>query len=349
MRSIFLGIIGCGRAAQQFHLPALRFVPAIKVTALADVDLSRVESAARQFPNARRYSEADKLLADAELNAVAICAPPQMHAELALAALASGKHVLVEKPLALTIADGERMLRAAEMSNKIAAIGFNLRCHRLVRRAREMIASGALGEIHQIITMWGSQMQNDSKMPAWCRVELSGGGALFEIGIHHIDASAFLLDDKIDSVQMVGRSGACEQEIASLLARTNGGVLISSSFSQVTAPFNEFRIAGDRGALSFSLYRADSFAFANLLQPSFGLRPRLNQLSRLREFPELLRIARSGGDYLLSYREQWNRFAAAVRGESAPASSFADGLAALKVAHAALKSREDGMLATVQD
>jgi len=336
--SIFLGIIGCGRAAQQLHLPALRFVPAIKVAALADVDLSRVEKAARQFPNARRYSEPGELLADSELNAVAICTPPQMHAELALAALAADKHVLVEKPLAVTIADGERMLHGAEMSNKIAAIGFNLRCHRLVRRAREMIASDALGEIHQMITMWGSQMQHNSKMPEWRRLEATGGGALFEIGVHHIDACAFLLDDKIDNVQMLGRSGTCKQESVSLLARTNGSVLISSSFSQVTAPFNEFRIVGDRGVLSFSLYRADSFAFTNLSQPSFGLRHRLNQLSRLREFPKLLRIARSGGDYLLSYREQWNRFAAAVRGESAPASSFADGLSALKVVHAALAS-----------
>lgn len=347
--SILLGIIGCGRAAQQLHLPALRFVPAIKVAALADVDLSRVETAARQFPNARRYSEPGELLADSELNAVAICTPPQTHAELALAALAAGKHVLVEKPLAVTIADGERMLRGAEMSNEIAAIGFNLRCHRLVRRAREMIASGALGGIHQMITMWGSQMQHDSKMPAWRRLEATGGGALFEIGIHHIDACAFLLEDKIDNVQMLARSGACDDESVSLLARTNGGVLISSSFSQVTAQLNEFRIVGDRGVLSFSLYRADSFAFTNLSQPSFGLRQRLNQLGRLREFPELLRVARGGGDYLLSYREQWNRFAAAVRGESVPASSFTDGLSALKVAHAALKSRKDGMLCTVED
>src|SRR5438132_832817 len=177
MRSIFLGIIGCGRAAEQLHLPALRFVPEIKVAALADVDLSRVEAAARQFPNARRYSEPAQLLADSELNSVAICTPPQTHAELALAALAADKHVLVEKPLAVTIADGERMLHGAEMSNKIAAIGFNLRCHRLVRRAREVIASGALGGIHQMITMWGSQMQNDLKMPAWRGVDASEGGA----------------------------------------------------------------------------------------------------------------------------------------------------------------------------
>ena len=336
--SIFLGIIGCGRAAQQLHLPALRFVPAMKVAALADVDLSRLETAARESPNARRYSEPGELLADSELNAVAICTPPQTHAELALAALAAGKHILVEKPLALTIADGERMLHGAEMSNKVSAIGFNLRCHRLVRRAREVIASGALGGIHQMITMWGSQMQNDLKMPAWRGVDASEGGALFKIGVHHFDACAFLLGDKINNAQMLARSDACDDETVSLLARTNGGVLISSSFSQVTAQFNEFRIAGDRGALSFSLYRADSFAFANLLQPSFGLRQRLNQLSRLREFPELVRIARSGGDYLLSYREQWHRFAAAVRGESAPASSFADGLSALKVVHAALAS-----------
>jgi myo-inositol 2-dehydrogenase/D-chiro-inositol 1-dehydrogenase len=183
-------------------------------------------------------------------------------------------------------------------------------------------------------------MQHDSKMPAWRRAEASGGGVLFEIGIHHIDACAFLPGDKIDNVQMLEHSGAYDDESVSLLARTNGGVLISSSFSQVTAPFNEFRIVGDRGALSFSLYHADSFALANSSQPSFGLRERLSRLSRLHEFPELLRVLRSGGDYLLSYREQWKRFAAAVGRESAPASSFADCLSALKVVHGALASRD---------
>ena len=175
---------------------------------------------------------------------------------------------------------------------------------------------------------------------AWRRVEASGGGALFEIGIHHIDACAFLPGDKIDNVQMLEHSGAYDDESVSLLARTNGGVLISSSFSQVKAPFNEFRIFGDRGALSFSLYHADSFALANSSQPSFGLRGRLSRLSRLHEFPELLRVLRSGGDYLLSYHEQWKRFSAAAGRESAPASSFADGLSALKVVHGALASRD---------
>src|SRR5256885_2842001 len=142
---LVLGIIGCGRVSQRFHLPALRFVPAIKVAALADVDPSRVETVARQFSNARRYSEPGELLADSELNAVAICTPPQTHAELALAALAAGKHVLVEKPLALTIADGERMLHGAEMSNKVAAGGINLRFPRPGRGARGVSFARAAG------------------------------------------------------------------------------------------------------------------------------------------------------------------------------------------------------------
>src|SRR2546429_7653732 len=156
---LVLGIIGCGRVSQRFHLPALRFVPAIKVAALADVDPSRVETVARQFSNARCYSEPGELLADSELNAVAICTPPQRHAELALAALAAGKHVLVEKPLAVTIADGERMLRGAEMSNKIAAIGFNLRCHRLGGGAGGGVASGAVGGMRRDNTKWGVASQ----------------------------------------------------------------------------------------------------------------------------------------------------------------------------------------------
>ena len=349
MMSIKLGIVGGGRVTEQCHLPALRNVPEFEVAALADLNGNRLQAVADRFQIAQRYADPQELMADPALDAVAICTPVGSHCALALGALAAGKHVLVEKPLALTVSEGEQMVRAAEASGKVAATGFNLRCHRLVRRAREVIATGGLGKIHQIVTAWGSPTHLDPDLPEWRRAAATGGGALIEIGVHHLDACAFLLGDQFESVQMLSRSGACEEESVSLLGRTRGQVLISSTFSQVTAQLNEFRIFGLEGALSFSLYHSDSFIFSHRTRPQFGWSAQWERLRQLQNLPEMLRIARSGGDYVLSYVDEWNRFASAIRGDAAPASSLADGLAALRVVQAAIASRESGAAVRIKN
>ena len=347
--SLRLGIVGCGRVTQQLHLPALRSVPSITVAALADVDAKRLKIVADRFQIPRRCADAKELFEDPKLDAVAICVPAVAHADLTLAALAAGKHVLVEKPLAVEISDGERMVAAAQASGKIAVMGFNLRCHRLVRRAREVIASGVLGRINQVITVSGSDLQHDPEMPAWRQAVRTGGGALFEIGVHHIDACCFLLKEKIELVQMLEQSAAHEAESVSLLARTRKGTMISCSFSQVTSPINEFRILGDKGALLFSPFRADSFSVRLIGQKADHWPVRLGQALRLRELPELLRVMRGGGDLTIGIREEWNRFAAAIRGEAPPVSSFMDGLTALRVVQAALTSSASGAPVKLED
>ncbi len=349
MPSLRLGIVGCGRVTRELHLPALRFVPALTVAAVADVDAQRLNTVADDFQIPRRCTDARELFEDPEVDAIAVCVPAIAHAELALAALAAGKHVFVEKPLALQLSDGERMVAAAKTSGKITTIGFNLRCHRLVRRAREVIASGALGPINQVITVLGSGMRYVPKMPAWCRMAETGGGALFEVGVHHIDLCSFLLQDQIELVQTFSRSGAWEDESVSLLARSRAGTLISCSFSQVTSPINEIRMVGDQGVLSFSPFRADSFSIRKVGRHADSWRARLGRSWRIREFPELLRVALSGGDYLLSFRKEWSQFAAAVRGEAPPVSSFVDGLITLRVLQTAAASAASGVPVKVGD
>jgi predicted dehydrogenase len=342
MNPIRLGIIGCGRVARQIHLPVLIGLPQLDVVALAESDPERLQNTADRFGVVSRYAQGEELLKDSRLEAIAICTPATTHAELAIKVLGAGKHVFVEKPLAVNVSDGEHMVAAAQATEKVCVVGFNLRCHRLVQRARDMLMAGTLGRIHQVATVWGSDMQHDPGMPQWRRRLTTGGGALTEIGVHHIDASSFLLQDKIDIVQMFDRSTTCEGESASLLAKTQKGTLISCSFSQVTSPIQEFRILGDRGAISFSPFRADSFSIRRVGERRDHWRERLPSLTRLGELPELFGVMRGGGDYLRSIREEWKAFAATVRGEAPPVTTFADGLAALSVIDAAQKSCATG-------
>src|SRR3954464_5695824 len=99
MSPLSLGIIGCGRVTQQLHLPALQNVSAIRVTALCDADPARAEKLSR-LVRAKVHRTAPELIADRSVEAIAICTPPDAHRELTLHALAAGKHLLVEKPLA---------------------------------------------------------------------------------------------------------------------------------------------------------------------------------------------------------------------------------------------------------
>src|SRR5580700_8991744 len=102
MNAISLGIIGCGRVTQELHLPALRSVPEIKVTALADVIPGQLQKTADAYSISCRYETGKDLINDAAVEAIAVCTPPESHHDLTLQALGTGKHVFVEKPLALS-------------------------------------------------------------------------------------------------------------------------------------------------------------------------------------------------------------------------------------------------------
>src|SRR2546423_90178 len=113
-RMIRLGVIGCGQVAELRHLPALRRVSGVEVAALADVDPLRLERVARQFGVARRCSNYSDLIETGDVDAVAVCVPPALHAVVARAALDAGKHVFIEKPLALCLAECDLLLESAD-------------------------------------------------------------------------------------------------------------------------------------------------------------------------------------------------------------------------------------------
>ncbi|HEX8206927.1 MAG TPA: Gfo/Idh/MocA family oxidoreductase, partial [Solirubrobacteraceae bacterium] len=135
-----IGFAGCGRAAAELHLPALRGRAGFTVVALADPDGERAREVAERFGVPRTYADTEALAADDAVELVAVCSPPRTHAAAALAALEAGKDVFVEKPLALDLAEADALIAAAE--GRFAAVGFNLRLHRQVMAAREALAAG---------------------------------------------------------------------------------------------------------------------------------------------------------------------------------------------------------------
>ena len=180
--AIRVGVIGCGQAAAQLHLPALARIPDVKVTAVADVDAARLNAACDRWSVEHGYKDYRVLIADPCLDVLLISVPTRMHHDVFLASVDSGKHIYIEKPLALTLEQSDRMLARAAQAPGRVAVGFNLRSHRLVRRAHELVQSGVLGPVVLLRTLWAGRTREYTD---WhCRRE-EGGGVLYELGAHH--------------------------------------------------------------------------------------------------------------------------------------------------------------------
>ncbi len=139
-----IGFVGCGRVTAELHLPALARVEGVEAVALADPDTACARRVAGEFGIARVHPDAATLAADPAVDLVAVCSPPRHHAEGALAALAAGRHVFVEKPLALDL-EQARPAGRGRAATASPPRGFNLRVHRQVVAAREALADGRAG------------------------------------------------------------------------------------------------------------------------------------------------------------------------------------------------------------
>ena len=188
---IRVGVIGCG--AGIFHLQGYSNDPRVKVVALAGLDTDRCARLARDFEVPRVYTEYQELLADHDIDAVSVVVPNSLHLPVTRAAFESGKHVLVEKPLAGTSADGAEMVAEAKKHNKLLGIAFQRRWRHDVQIVKEQIESGAMGEIYYAKAYW----MRRAGIPGWgswfTSKQAAGGGPLIDLGVHVLDMALYML------------------------------------------------------------------------------------------------------------------------------------------------------------
>ena len=334
-----VGIVGCGAIASIAHLPALRGL-GVPIVGAADLDASRREAVAARFSIERRYASFDELVADPAVDVVAVCVPPQAHVEVALAALAAGKHVLVEKPVALDLEEAERLRAATAESGRLVAVGFNSRFHRRVRAARDLLAAGALGRLELARTI----MSNPPPDPGlgWRSSPGLGGGVLADLASHHLDLWRFFAGE-IAEVTTLAAAEEAGEVAAAIAGRSADGALLSSTFSQRTVTAHEVELLGTKGRLALSLYRFAPVRVEPVSSGPGGLRDRAgDSAATLRALPGALAVARRGGDFLESYRLEWEHFLAAIAGETQLESTLDDGIRALELLLAAAESARTG-------
>jgi myo-inositol 2-dehydrogenase / D-chiro-inositol 1-dehydrogenase len=324
---IRLGIIGCGAVTELHHLPALKRVAEIRVVALADIDPARLQRLGSEYAIRDRHSTALELIQASSIDAVAVCLPPQLHAAVALDALDHGKHVFIEKPLALTLADCDRLIEASNHrpAQKVM-VGFNLRWHRLVRRARDIINRDELGRIASVRTEFAGKKGKAA----------DGDSVIFDLGVHHFDIVRFLLGTELAVISSTRDSS----DAATVTLSATSGAQVVSSFARGTAENQTIEICGERGSLRLSCYRTDGLERFRANEQRGAVAARLRKATNtFVSLPRAVSQRSTGGEYAQSYVEEWKHFAEAILRDRPAHADLLAGTRAVEIALAASNAK----------
>lgn len=200
---INVGVIGCGKIAQVRHLPEYADNKNVKITGVFDITKERADEIAKKY-DAISYSSYEELLQNPKIDAVSVCSANVTHCEITIAALKAGKHVLCEKPMAVTLEECILMVKTAKENNKYLMIGHNQRLAKSHARARQLVEAGEIGEIITFRTVFGHSGPEtwaiDNKNIWFFDKKVSSFGAMADLGIHKTDVIQFLTGQKVKEV-----------------------------------------------------------------------------------------------------------------------------------------------------
>ena len=196
-----IGIIGCGKIAQVRHIPEYAEHKDARLLGFYDINQERAAALAEKY-GGTAYATVEELLANPEIDAVSVCAANFAHAELTIAALNAGKHVLCEKPMAITLAECEAMVEAAKANGKYLMIGHNQRLAKAHAMARKLIVDGLIGDIVTFRTTFGhggpETWSVDPGLNTWFFDKTRAAmGAMADLGIHKTDLIQFLTGQQV--------------------------------------------------------------------------------------------------------------------------------------------------------
>ncbi len=342
-----IGIIGAGAIAMHGHIPGFKRHSDAQVVAVCDTNSERANALATSHGIPTVYTNWREIIADPNIDAVTVALPNALHAEVSIAALNAGKHVLCEKPLAMTVAQGEEMVATAHRQGRVLAINMSNRPRGEVQYMRAKVAEGRIGTISYA----SGRMIRRAGIPgfgSWfTRKELSGGGALLDIGVHMLDMVLYILGNptvsavrgEVQSVHGPQRRGLGGwgsdrvmdgtfdvDDLASLHLRLADGGLVTIEVTWAFYGQNEERIqvVGNQGGFDFfpTLYGTDKPL--RFYSDDNG--------SPIETIPTLPSLAEPAHNAI------YRRFVDTIRGTGSVVASGDDGLAILRLLEATYRS-----------
>ena len=289
-----IGTAFMGRAHSQAWRTAARFFDLPlepRLDLLVGHDPQRTAERARQLGWSRAATDWRAAIDDPQIQVIDICTPGDTHAEIAIAALEAGKHVLCEKPLANSVAEAELMLEAAARSAGVAMCGFSYRRTPALALARQYVAEGRLGEIRHVRAQYLQDWLRDAEAPLTWRLDKTkaGSGALGDIGAHSIDTAQWLTGERILNVsaalrtfvterpersETVGLGGAAQAGAARGPVTVDDAAAFTGSFSNGALGVfeatrmatgrrnaNRIEINGELGSISFDFERLNELEY----------------------------------------------------------------------------------------
>lgn len=201
---IRIGIIGCGKIAQVRHIPEYLKQKDVKLTGFYDMNHERAGQLAQKY-HARAYDSCEELLDAPEIDAVSVCTANATHAQISMQALRAGKHVLCEKPMAVTMKDCVQMVETAKETGKYLMIAQNQRLTKAHRKAKEMVDAGEIGKLLTFRTTFGhggpETWSVDAGKNTWFFDEKRAAmGAMADLGVHKTDLIRYLASADVETV-----------------------------------------------------------------------------------------------------------------------------------------------------
>jgi len=208
MEKIKVAVIGCGTIANSAHIPSYMKNEKAEIVYFCDILPERAEEAVAKYGCGKAITDYKEALADAEIDAVSVCTPNHMHAEISIAALEAGKQVLCEKPSARTYAEAKKMQEAQASTGNMLSIGVVNRFNAGVNKIRELVDGGELGEVYHVYVSFRAERSIPGLGGAFTTHAIAGGGVLIDWGVHYLDIVMYCLDDP--EVKTVSGKGFCK-------------------------------------------------------------------------------------------------------------------------------------------
>lgn len=329
---IGVGLIGYGLGGRAFHAPYVRITPGMALRAVVSRDPTKVHA---DLPGMHVVPDVAALLAEPGIDLVVVSSPDELHAEHALAAIRAGKHVLIDKPFATTLADARAVAAEGEAKGVIVTAFQNRRWDADFRTLRALIGSGALGEVIQ----FESHFDRWRPVPADVWKEARPGGAWLDLGPHLVDQALVLFGRPLGIIADIAtlREGAPAPDYFHAVLRYADRRVILHSNKLAAAHSLRFVVHGSGGSWvkhGIDPQEAATVAGATPGEGAWGHDPVEGILTRPGEDPAP--VPSIAGDY----RMFWSALAAAIRGEGANPVPASDAIKVMELLDAGLRSAE---------
>ncbi len=251
MRKVKWGVLGVANIATEKVIPAMQMSELCDIAAIASRDLAKARTAAEGLGIERAYGSYEHLLADPAIEAVYNPLPNELHVPWTLRALAAGKHVLCEKPIALDANEARQLIEARERSGRLVAEAFMVRCHPQWRRARELVQTGAIGAASAIQTFFSYRLLDPDNV----RNRPPGGGGLYDIGCYAVVTARYIFGAEpsrvVASLDRDAQFGT-DRLVSAIVEFPNGRHLTFSVATQLSA-HQRVTIVGDGGRIEIAI------------------------------------------------------------------------------------------------